>query len=51
MKDDRQYIGCDVHRSYSVFRMMDERGTVSAAVRVEHHDGEIERFLEGPASR
>lgn len=46
MKDEKRYIGCDVHRSYSVFRMMDEQGGLSGAVRVEHQGGELERFLK-----
>jgi transposase len=46
MNDERQYIGCDVHRSYSVFRIMDAMGKLSAALRIEHRDGELERFLK-----
>jgi transposase len=46
MKDEKQYIGCDVHRRYSVFRTMNEHGSLSAAVRVEHENGELERFLK-----
>src|SRR5689334_13853062 len=46
MEVEKKYIGCDVHRDYSVFRMMDERGQLSPAMRVMHRDGEMERFLQ-----
>jgi transposase len=46
MNNTKQYIGCDVHRDYSVFRMMDERGGLNAPMRVGHRDGEMERFLK-----
>lgn len=46
MQDTKQYIGCDAHRDYSVFRMMDERGGQSAPMRVSHRDGEMQRFLK-----
>ena len=46
MEYTKQYIGCDVHRDYSVFRMMDERGGLSGPMRVGHRDGEMERFLK-----
>jgi len=45
MEVEKKYIGCDVHRDYSVFRMMDERGRLSPAMRVMHREGEMERFL------
>ena len=32
----KKYIGCDSHARYSVFVSMDEKGKVSAPVRVEH---------------
>ncbi len=40
-----QYIGCDTHLKYSVFRIMDEAGTLGPGIRVEHAGGELERFL------
>jgi transposase len=46
MNNTKQYIGCDVHRDYSVFRMMDERGDLSGPLRVGHRDGEMQRFLK-----
>jgi transposase len=46
MEDTKQYIGCDVHRAYSVFRMMDERGDLSGPMRISHRDGEMQRFLK-----
>ena len=41
----KQFIGCDVHKKYSVFVTMDESGTASRAVRVEHGNGELEGYL------
>jgi transposase len=40
-----QYIGCDSHRRYSVFVVMNERGQESAPMRVKHDRGEIREFL------
>lgn len=41
----KQYIGCDVHKRYSVFVTMDESGQASRAVRVAHGNGELEGYL------
>jgi len=41
----RQYIGCDAHQKYSVFRIWNEPGGLGPEIRVEHADGELERFL------
>src|ERR1700688_1921224 len=43
----KQFIGCDVHKRYSVFVSMDEAGKASGAVRVTHGDGELETYLSG----
>lgn len=40
-----QYIGCDVHRRYSVFRIRGEHGEAMGEFRIEHERGELERFL------
>jgi transposase len=40
-----QYIGCDTHLKYSVFRIMDENGRLGPSIRVEHAGGELDRFL------
>lgn len=40
-----QYIGCDVHKDYSVFRILDGRGAMSPAIHIPHEKGELERFL------
>ena len=40
-----QYIGCDAHRRYSVFVVMDEKGQASQPVRVEHDRSELREFL------
>jgi transposase len=45
MEDKKQYIGCDVHRDYSVLRVMDERGTIGPSMKVKHSDGELARVL------
>jgi transposase len=41
----KQFIGCDVHKKYSVFVSVDEKGKASRAVRVEHGDGELATYL------
>ena len=46
MEDEKKYIGCDVHREYSVIREMDERGTLGPSMRVKHSGGELERLLQ-----
>lgn len=33
-----EYIGCDMHKKYSVFVSMNEAGKAQPAVRVDHHD-------------
>src|SRR5260370_38343672 len=43
----KQFIGCDVHKRYSVFVSMDEAGKASRAVRVTHGNGELESELRG----
>jgi transposase len=41
-----QFIGCDTHRKYSVFRIQGESGPMGPAIRVNHEGGELERFLQ-----
>lgn len=41
------YIGCDVHKKYSVFVAMDEKGKVWPAKRVEHDREGFRSFLAG----
>lgn len=41
----KKYIGCDMHKRYSVFVEMDETGKAGRAVRVEHRNGEMEAYL------
>ena len=41
----KQFIGCDVHKRYSVFVSVDETGTASRAVRVAHEGGELAAYL------
>ncbi len=45
MEDKKKYIGCDIHRDYSVLRVMDERGTMGPSMKAKHADGELERVL------
>ncbi len=40
------YIGCDAHKTYSVFAMMDEKGQVAPTKRVEHDKERLRSFLE-----
>jgi len=42
----KYYIGCDVHKKYSVFVTRDERNKVSQPVRVEHEKEIYRRYLE-----
>jgi transposase len=46
----KHFIGCDVHKRYSVFVTVDESGKASRAVRVEHGNGEREAYLRGLAA-
>ena len=43
----KNYIGCDSHARYSVFVSMDEKGKVSAPVRVEHQSRDLRDYLAG----
>lgn len=43
----KQFIGCDAHKSYSVFVAMNEAGQASRAVRVMHDGDCMREFLEG----
>lgn len=40
-----QFIGCDAHKEYSVFVVVNERGEASSAVRVGHDREQYRRFL------
>lgn len=44
-----QYIGCDVHKKYSVFAAVDENGSRSVAKRVEHDRTGFRSFLRSLA--
>lgn len=41
----KQFIGCDVHKRYSVFVSIDETGTATRPVRVKHSGGELDEYL------
>jgi hypothetical protein len=41
----KQFIGCEVHKKYSVFVSMGETGKASQAVRVAHEKGEWTEYL------
>lgn len=43
----KKYIGCDAHARYSIFASLREGGGWDPPVRVEHKEGEMERFLRG----
>lgn len=38
-------IGCDAHKHYSVFAVLDERGKLVTQIRVNHEPGAIHNFL------
>ena len=42
-----QFIGCDAHKTYSVFVAVNERGEASQAIRVAHDRKVYRQFLEG----
>jgi transposase len=42
---EQRYIGCDAHRRYSVFVVMDDKGQASKPVRVEHDRSELREYL------
>lgn len=42
----KQFIGCDVHKKYSVFVSVDETGRASRPVRVSHEASELATYLE-----
>ena len=42
---EKQYIGCDAHRRYSVFVVMDDKGQASKPVRVEHDRNGLREYL------
>jgi transposase len=41
----KKYIGCDMHKKYSVFVEMDETGKAGRPQRAEHGNGELEAYL------
>lgn len=41
----RVFLGCDAHRKYSVFVALDEQGTTTPPVRVEHDRQKFRMFL------
>lgn len=41
----KKYIGCDMHKKYSVFVAMDEKGYVSPAVTVSNDLLELRAYL------
>lgn len=43
----RQFIGCDAHKSYSVFVAVNEAGEFGSAVKVGHDGESMEQFLKG----
>jgi len=42
----KKYIGCDMHKKYSVFVAMDETGKVEAPVRVANDSLELDAYLK-----
>jgi transposase len=43
---DNYTIGCDAHKHYSVFAVIDKEGTLKVHKRIEHEPGAIQEFLE-----
>jgi len=42
----KKYIGCDAHTRYSIFVSLREDGGCDPAVRIEHNELEMERYLK-----
>ena len=42
----KEYIGCDLHKKYSVFVTMDEQGRTSSPVTVANDSLELEQYLK-----
>ncbi len=40
-------VGCDAHKRYSQFAILDQDGQLRQQTRVEHEPGAIQAFLEG----
>jgi len=41
-------IGCDAHKRYSQFAVLDQDGQLRQQTRVDHEPGAIQAFLESP---
>lgn len=41
------YVGCDAHKKYSIFAVIDEEGPVGVPVRVDHDRAVFRRYLRG----
>ena len=46
----KKYIGCDMHKKFSVFVSMDERGRVEAPVKVANDSLELQAYLHSLAT-
>jgi hypothetical protein len=40
-------VGCDAHRRYSQFAVLDQHGQLCGQTRVDHEPGAIQAFQEG----
>ncbi len=46
----KQFIGCDVHKKYSMFVSLDQAGRASRPVRVSHGGNELDEYLAAVAA-
>ena len=44
-KQSHYKVGCDAHKHYSLFSVLDARGTLVLRTRVNHEPGAIRTFL------
>ena len=44
-KQPHYKIGCDAHKHYSLFAVLDQRGRVVRRTRVDHERGAVQTFL------
>ena len=42
----QQFIGCDVHKKYSIFSSVNEKGRLGRAVRVSHDREQFRQYLD-----
>jgi len=47
VKQSHYTVGCDAHKHFSVFALLDDHGNLAQHTRVDHRPGAIRGFLQG----